>query len=84
MRYLIPLIINNDFPAEKNIKKITAPVVIVHSKDDDQILIKYGKKIFKAANKENTTFWEIEGEHIEGILDYEVEYVQKFKNFISK
>ncbi|MEE9364851.1 MAG: alpha/beta hydrolase [Cellulophaga sp.] len=84
IKYLIPLILNDDFPAEKEIKKITQSIVIIHSEDDDQIPITLGEELYNASNKTNTSFWKIRGEHIEGILNYEKEYITKFKQLIKK
>ncbi len=83
-KWLVPLIINNDFPAEDEIKELTVPVVIIHSKTDKQVPYELGRKLFDSANKNNTTFWDIDSKHIRGIYDYEEKYVGEFLKMIAK
>jgi pimeloyl-ACP methyl ester carboxylesterase len=82
-KWLVPLLMNNDFPAEDEIKSITIPIVILHSKLDKQVPFELGKKIFESANKNNTRFWEVKGKHIMAIYDYEEEYVGEFLKMID-
>lgn len=82
-KWLIPLILNNDFPTNKEIKKITKPVVIIHSTEDKLIPFKLGENIFINSNKTNTTFWEIDGAHVKGIINYEQEYIKKFNQILN-
>ncbi len=82
-KWLIPLVMNNDFPAEKEIKNITKPVVIIHSSEDTAVPIALSKKLYDASNKETTRFWEIKGQHIYGIKLYEKEYVASFKKLVE-
>lgn len=82
-KWLIPLILNNDFPTNKEIKKVTKPVVIIHSTEDKLIPFELGKNIFTNSNKANTTFWQIQGAHVKGILNYEQEYLNKFDEILS-
>jgi len=79
----IPLLLNNDFPTNKEIKKVTKPVVIIHSTDDKLIPFELGKNIFNNSNKANTEFWEIKGAHVRGILNYEQEYLEKFNEILQ-
>ncbi|MFC5046089.1 alpha/beta hydrolase [Aquimarina hainanensis] len=83
-KWIVPLIMNNDFPTEENIKKLTIPTVILHSKSDKQVPYELGKKIFEKANKNNTRFWDIDSKHIMGIYDYEEKYVGEFIKMIEK
>jgi len=83
IKYLVPFVLNDDFPAEEEIQNITHPIVIIHSEEDDQIPISMGLELYKLSNKTNTTFWKIKGPHIEGILNYETEYVNRFKQIIK-
>ncbi|WP_108804817.1 alpha/beta hydrolase [Aquimarina sp. Aq107] len=82
-KWMIPLLMNNDFPAEKEIKKISKPIVIIHSDADEQVPYELGKKLYEASDKANTEFWKIQGKHIRGIFDYEEQYVQKFIDIID-
>lgn len=81
-KWLIPLLLNNDFPANKEIKKVTKPVVVIHSTEDKLIPFKLGENIFINSNKTNTTFWKIKGAHVKGIIKYEQEYLNKFDKIL--
>lgn len=83
-RWIVPMIMNNDFAAEEQIKNLTIPILILHSKSDEQVPYELGKKVFKAANKNNTKFWDIDSKHIMAIYDYENRYVQEFMKMIEK
>ncbi|WP_298547368.1 alpha/beta fold hydrolase [uncultured Aquimarina sp.] len=83
-KWMIPLLMNNDFPAEKEIKNISKPIIIIHSDADEQVPYKLGKKLYEASNKMNTQFWEIEGKHIRGIFDYEEHYIERFEKMINQ
>lgn len=82
-KWVVPLIMNNDFPSEKNIQKITKPIVIIHSVSDNEVPFYLGQKLYKVSNKNNTEFWKIEGKHIRGLKNYEQEYVSKFNSLIK-
>ena len=81
-KWIVPVLMNNDFPTDANIKELTIPTVIIHSKSDKQIPYELGRKIYNSSNKNNTEFWDVESKHIMTIYDYEEEYVKKFKAMI--
>ena len=83
-KWIVPLLMNNDFPAAEAIKELTISTVIIHSKADNQVPYDLGLNIFEESNKNNTIFWEIDGEHIRGIYDYEDEYVTNFVKILEK
>ncbi|WP_432410975.1 alpha/beta hydrolase [Rasiella sp. SM2506] len=83
-KWIVPLIMNNDFPAKEEIKKLTIPTVIIHSKTDKQVPYELGQQIFEVSNKSNTEFWDIDSKHIKGIYDYERKYVDEFMKIIRK
>jgi len=83
-KWIIPLLMNNDFPAEKEIKEINIPTIIIHSISDDQVPFELGKKLYDSSNKSNTEFWKIDGKHIDGMNKYEKDYVEKFMKLIEK
>ncbi|WP_343910085.1 alpha/beta hydrolase [Aquimarina litoralis] len=82
-KWMMPILMNNDFPAEKEIQKINKPILVIHSNTDEQVPFKLGKKLYKASDTLQSTFWEIQGKHIVGLFDYEEEYIQKFVDFIE-
>ncbi len=83
VKWMIPLVMHNDFPAEEKIKHITKPVVIIHSTEDTAVPFALSQKLYDASNKETTRLWEIKGEHIYGIKLYEKEYVKTFKDMVE-
>lgn len=83
-KFLIPLILNNDFPTNVEISKVDKPVVIIHSVDDRKIPFEFAEDIYENSNKQTTEFWKIEGKHVRGILNYEQEYVEKFDKMIDQ
>lgn len=83
-KWIVPLLMNNDFPAENQIRELTIPSIIIHSKSDEQVPYELGKKIFESSNKNNTEFWDIDGKHIKGIYDYEKRYVGEFMKMTKK
>lgn len=82
-KWLVPMLMNNDFPAKEEIQNLTIPIKILHSKSDQQVPYELGRKLFEAANPNNTIFWDIESKHIMGIYDYEEEYVKAFAKMIE-
>ena len=81
--WLIPLLMNNDFPAEEKISQLEKPVVVIHSSEDDQVPYELGRKLFAAADKSNARFWKVEGGHIDGIRNHQEEYVQNFVEMLN-
>ena len=74
----------NDFPTNREIKKINKPVVIIHSIEDKKIPFEFAQDIYENSNKETTEFWKIKGRHVRGIMNYEKKYVEKFNSMIKK
>ncbi|WP_299676937.1 alpha/beta hydrolase [uncultured Tenacibaculum sp.] len=82
-KWLVPIVMNNDFPAEEEIKELQIPIVIAHSKTDKQVRYELGKKLYNNAPKNNSLFWDINGKHIRGIYNHEKEYVNHFLKMIQ-
>ena len=83
-KWIVPLLMNNDFPADQEIKELAIPTLIIHSKSDEQVPFELAQKLYESSNKKNTDFWEIQGDHIMAIYDYEEKYVNEFLNIINK
>lgn len=83
-KWIVPILMNNDFAAEDEIKELTIPIIIIHSEADEQVPYELGQKLFASANKESTKFWNINGKHIRGIYDNEEQYVAEFVKMIQK
>ena len=82
-KWVVPLLMNNDFPAGKMVQELTIPTLILHSKTDEQVPYELGMNIFESANKNNTRFWDIDGKHIMAIYDYEQRYVNEFIKMVE-
>lgn len=65
------------------ISKITCPVLVVHSIDDEIIPFHHGREIFKAAH-EPKEFLEITGSHNDGFLVSGKQYEEGVGSFINK
>lgn len=83
-KWLIPFLMNNDFPAENEIKGIERPIVRIHSISDTQVPFELGRNLYESSNKIFTEFWKIDGKHVKGMDNYEAEYVKKFTSLIEK
>ncbi|MEP0263140.1 alpha/beta fold hydrolase [Dokdonia sp.] len=81
--WLIPLIMNNDFPSEEAIQELYKPTVIIHSTNDETVPYKLGEKLYNASNKEHTEFWQVDSRHIRALYDYEPTYISKFNQLIN-
>ncbi len=62
---------------------INTPVMVIHSREDTIIPYRHGERIFKAA-VEPKTFLTIQGDHNDGFLLSEVEYIQGIKGFFEQ
>lgn len=63
--------------------RITAPVLIAHSRGDDLIGFHHAERNFKAAN-EPKQFLEIGGNHVSVIEDGRAEYLQGMEEFLGR
>lgn len=74
--------VRHDFPSLSKIKDIHAPLLVIHSPEDDVIPYEHGRKLFEAAN-EPKTFLEIRGSHNDGfVLSMDI-YIQAWEEFLS-
>lgn len=83
-KWLVPLIMNNDFAAEREIRELIIPITIIHSKMDKQVPYKLGRKLYRSSKNENIKFWDIDSKHIVGIFDYEKDYVNEFLTMLDQ
>lgn len=70
------------FDSLSKIKKIDAPKLIIHSKNDEIVPFDLAKKLYGAA-KEPKQFVELIGGHNTAFLDSEEKYVASIKSFIQ-
>jgi len=69
------------YDTEKYLDKIHAPVLIVHSPDDEMIPYKHGRKLYETAG-EPKSFLEIRGSHNRGFLESRQVYESSINNFL--
>ena len=69
------------YPTIDHVKKISSPILIVHSSDDEMISVNHGKDLFKSAN-EPKMFLEISGNHNNGFITSGDIYTDGVQSFI--
>ena len=69
------------YNAEDYIKNVKCPVLIVHSRNDEMILFKYGRRLFEAA-KPPKEMLEITGSHNDGFITSGELYKKGLNDFI--
>jgi len=65
-----------------NLKRISAPVFIAHSRDDDIVPFAHGRKLYEAA-REPKTFLEMSGGHNDGFIFTRPEWVAALAAFLD-
>ncbi|MBD3232435.1 MAG: alpha/beta fold hydrolase [candidate division Zixibacteria bacterium] len=65
------------------IKDVNRPLLVIHSKTDDLIPFRHGKKLYSAYHGEKQ-FLEIHGDHNEGFIESESMYMEGLRNFLKK
>ncbi|MCE8033208.1 MAG: alpha/beta hydrolase [Halomonas sp.] len=72
-----------DYPTERYVRQIEAPLLVIHSRDDEIIPYGEGEAVFAAANepKEMLT---IRGGHNTGFVESEPEYSASIDDFLSR
>ena len=66
----------------ENLKRISAPVFIAHSRDDDIVPYVHGKKLFEAANAPKA-FLEMSGGHNDGFIFTRPEWISQLAAFLD-
>jgi len=71
------------YSAKEDIKYIdNVPKLFIHSEEDNQVPIEEGKMVFDNA-KEPKEFWTYKGPHIEAMLLFPKEFIEKVDNLIK-
>ena len=71
------------YPSARNLAHIHAPVLIIHSRDDEIIPFRHGQALFAAAH-EPKEFLEIRGGHNEGPLASGPHYLRGLEGFLGR
>jgi len=64
------------------LQKVSCPVLVVHSSDDEIIPFRHGRALYAVAN-EPKQFLELKGDHNNGFLLAGRAYTQKLNDFLS-
>lgn len=75
-------LVRHRFNNAAKVSRITAPVLIVHSVDDDLIPIKHGRELFRLA-PEPKQFLEIQGNHNDGFVQSKDLWLRTFDAFLT-
>ena len=80
--FLVVRYIRHNFPSLAKIKDIHAPLLVIHSPEDDVVPYELGRKLFEAAN-EPKTFFEIHGSHNDGFVLSMDSYMLAWDDFLK-
>ena len=78
----VRLLARIDYNSLKRIGKVQAPVLVVHSRDDEIIGFEHGQRLFEAAG-EPKAFLPIRGDHNAGFLLSGPDYVHGLREFLD-
>lgn len=71
------------YDTAKYVKSVKCPVLVVHSRCDEMVPFKHGKKIYESAN-EPKEFLEIKGSHNDGYLESKDMYEEELFYFLER
>jgi fermentation-respiration switch protein FrsA (DUF1100 family) len=71
-----------DYNVQQLLQRVSCPLLVVHSRDDEIIPFRHGQALYAAAN-EPKQFLELRGGHNDGFLLAGQTYVQGLDNFLS-
>jgi len=71
-----------DYATAEYVKGVTCPLLVVHSRDDDMIPLRHGRRIFAAATQPKE-FLEIHGSHNGGFIESMDAYEPALRRFLA-
>ena len=71
------------YDAQAYLRQVSCPVLIIHSRDDDIVPFRHGRRLFQAAN-EPKAFLEITGGHNDSFIVSEQTYTQRLGEFFAE
>lgn len=77
----VRLLARHEYPTERHVTEISAPLLVVHSPDDEIVPFAHGRAIYDAAS-DPKTFLEISGDHNSGFLVSGEQYTNGLKDFL--
>ncbi|MBA2780431.1 alpha/beta hydrolase [Billgrantia kenyensis] len=72
-----------DYPTERYVSEISAPILVIHSRDDEIIPYSEGEAVFQAAG-EPREMLTIQGGHNTGFIDSEPDYSAGIDRFLER
>ena len=71
------------YPTQENLKKLSCPILFMHSPTDEVIPFAHGKKLYETYNGEKS-WLQLTGGHNDGIYVSEKEYIAAIQTFLEK
>lgn len=71
-----------DFNSEKLVRRVSSPLLVLHSPEDEIIPFRLGQKVFQSAN-EPKRFFIMKGDHNNGFLLSQPQYEQAIREFLN-
>ncbi|APX92006.1 alpha/beta hydrolase [Halomonas sp. 1513] len=72
-----------DYPVESYVTRISAPLLVIHSRDDEVIPYDEGEAVYRAANAPKQLLT-ISGGHNTGFVDSEADYLEGIDAFLAE
>lgn len=79
----VRLLVRYRYPTAEDLAQVTAPVLVVHSRDDEIIPFSHGERLYQTAS-EPKWFLEIQGSHNAGFMDSGEDYIRGLKRFLDE
>lgn len=77
----VGLLLRSEYPTEENLRRISCPVLVIHSPDDEIVPFSHGIRLYEAA-PEPKQFLQISGDHNGGFLLSGETYQQGLEDFL--
>lgn len=81
--YPVAVLVRHRFDNESKIASVHAPIMVIHSREDEMIPFAHGEALFKKAN-DPKTFLEIRGGHNSGTLESIALYRPAWQKFLDQ
>jgi len=76
----VRFLLKDKFESYKKIKKVSAPILVIHGKIDKIVPFAMGKKMYELANEPKFFYFQEYGDHM---VDYDEELLSVLKKFIQ-
>ena len=76
------IVLRYDFDTAAHVRRVTCPVLVLHSLDDEIVPFRLGERVFQAAN-EPKAFVEMSGGHNDGFIMSQPDYERALGAFVS-